>query len=194
MTKLDHGCWAMRSTRLALAVSIQWRSSITSSAWPLAAAAATKSKNAPATSSPLRLGSTSPITASSGRPIDPGWAVTTIVVTVEGSDCTISRTSRVLPIPASPETNATAGCSDVITSAASTIPARRAKGRARPTMTGLIPTRPLNTTSTLEGPATTAIRRAAGRVRRDRAPGEAGGRRRTRPRSGSGGRSASRAR
>ena len=41
------------------------------------------SNTAPATSSPVRLGSTKPVTASSGRPIDPGWAVTAIVWTWE---------------------------------------------------------------------------------------------------------------
>ena len=33
-TRFGHGCWAMRSIRLALAVSIQWRSSTTSTAGP----------------------------------------------------------------------------------------------------------------------------------------------------------------
>ena len=101
-------------------------------------------------SSPVSAGSTSPVTASNGRPIEPGWAMMPIVVTRAGSESTSSRTRRVLPMPGSPETSATAGCSDVITSAASTIPARRANGRARPIMIGLIPTRPLSTASTLE--------------------------------------------
>ena len=39
ITRFGHGCWAMRSMRLALAASIQWRSSTTSTTGPLATAA-----------------------------------------------------------------------------------------------------------------------------------------------------------
>ena len=41
ITRFGHGCWAMRSIRLALAASIQWRSSTTSTSGPAATAAAT---------------------------------------------------------------------------------------------------------------------------------------------------------
>ena len=99
ITRFDHGCCAMRSIRLALAVSIQCRSSITSTAGPFATAAATRSKTAAATSSPARPPSTMPATASSGRPIEPGWAMTAMLATCAGSDVTSSRTSRDLPMP-----------------------------------------------------------------------------------------------
>ena len=144
-TRFGHGCWAMRSMRLALAASTQWRSSTTSTTGPRPTAAATRSKTAAAVVSSAAPGPTSAATASSGRPIEPGWAVTPTVVTRDGRDSTSSRTSRVLPMPASPETRATVAWSPVTTSAASTMPASRANGRARPTITGLIPTRPLST-------------------------------------------------
>ena len=65
-------------------------------------------------------------------------------------------------MPASPDTSATAAWSPVITSAASTMPARRANARARPTITGLRPMRPLNTGATLGAPTPAAEPGSAG--------------------------------
>ena len=194
ITRFGHGCWAMRSMRLALAASIQWRSSTTSTTGPLATAAATRSNTAAATSSSAPPVPTSVATASSGRPIEPGWAVTVTRRHAGPAGTRPARaTRRVLPMPASPDTRATVGWSPVITSAASTMPARRANGRARPTITGLIPTRPLTaldplTTLDARSPSVDSrpqcgresggrpVRRHAGRDRRGRAPpGEVGG-------------------
>ena len=102
--EVGHGCWAMRSTTLALAASIQCRSSTTSTVGPRAVASATIVNTASARSSPDSPAGPSEATASSGRPIDPGCADTPIVVTRGGTAANASSTSRVLPMPGSPDT------------------------------------------------------------------------------------------
>ena len=116
-----------------------------------------------------------------GRPSSPAGRSTPIVVTRAGSDSTSSRTRRVLPMPGLARDEGDGRLVDVITSAASTIPASRANGRARPTMTGLIPTRPLSTASTLEGISSRgvwdrAIDRSRSAVGSPSAPDRCGGR------------------
>ena len=84
-TSSGQRCWVMRSMTLALAASIQWMSSTTSSVRPCSTAALTTSKAAVVGSAWSRRGSpASPATASPGRPSDPGWAVATSVTTDGG--------------------------------------------------------------------------------------------------------------
>ena len=133
ITRFGQGCWAMRSIRLALAVSIQCRSSITSTAGPRGDGVGDDRRTRQsACSSPARPAGTRPASG-----IERPAHRTGLGGDADGGDrerastATTSRTSRVLPMPASPDTSATSGCSPVITSAAS-IDADQAIGRTRP--------------------------------------------------------------
>ena len=178
MTRFGHGCWAMRSMRLALAASTQWRSSIDEHgrAAPRRRRRRGRRRRRPRSSPVTGRARPARRRRRAGVPIEPGWAV---APSVDGARRQrldeLTHEARLADARPRPDTSATAGWSPVITSAASTMPARRANGRARPTMTGLIPTRPLSTVVDARGaPATAtpgAVRRrggpsAPGRVRR----------------------------
>ena len=91
-------------------------------------------------SAPSAAASTASRNSSIGRPTVPGsaWPASTRVP--PGARRTSSCTSRVLPMPASPDTRATDGTGRAPTSAA-----RRSSSTARPTITGDRPVRPTST-------------------------------------------------
>ena len=71
------------------------------------------------------------LTTSKARPSEPGCAAAEIDVTLVGSRAMNSRSNRVLPIPASPDTSTNSGPSQEATSTASTRPVNRASAAAR---------------------------------------------------------------
>ena len=146
ITRRGSGCWAMCSSMWALSASIQWRSSITSTTGPAAAAAAMAGTTSRAGSPP---GGQSWLTTSKARPSEPGWAAAIVDVTPLGRRAMNSRINRVLPMPASPETSTSSGPSQATTSAASTRPVSRASAAARPTIVDDRPLRPESIASTI---------------------------------------------
>ena len=186
-TRFGHGCWAMRSMRLALAASIQWRSSTTSSGAAVLDGVARRPRRRHVAGSSPSTGR-SPTSAGDGveRPAHRArlGASRRASTTDAGSDVDAARardgSCRCRPHRRRGRRRAGRPSS----------PRRRRRCRpggrtraARPTITGLIPTRPLSTASTLgpdeRDPACRrdAAGRQATRGRRAVTPGEVVGRR-----------------